>query len=315
VTDAELRNIFRGLGRDLNDRQKKQLARLRVAERSLFDALMEELSAVLTVENGRINSRLSESGINRAVNKAISQVQSGPMREVQMQVLKDIRALLTGNSDYYGIIYGLEGRKGFGQVKQKTTDQTFKRLGVKDGKLVKGGYLDKYFSRGTLDSEVRSVIASAISGRRTMNELRRQLEITVKGTKSIDGALTREYSELIVDTYHQVDRSASGSYGAALNFKWATYEGGLIETSRKFCIKRDGKVFNTVEAEKWREDPDLPKTTKERQSGVVVNYTPLANASNAAGATATSMGRWRCRHRVRWISEQMAKRLAPERFN
>ena len=101
-----------------------------------------------------------------------------------------------------------------------------------------------------------------------------------------------------------MDRQASDDYGTALKFKWFSYEGGLIETSRKFFIDRDGQVFNTVEIERWRKDPTLPKTTKERESGVIVNYTPWID-----------MGRWNCRHRARWISEQMARRLTPQRFN
>ena len=70
----------------------------------------------------------------------------------------------------------------------------------------------------------------------------------------------------------------------------------------EFCIKRNGKVFTVEEAEKeWPKDPTLPRTRKERQSGVLTGYNPTVD-----------MGRWNCRHRTRYISPALAEQLRPD---
>jgi hypothetical protein len=304
MTDKELQTLFRQQGRELDARQRAQLQRLREAERELFAAVLARLQDTLTIREGRIISRASEAGISRAIDQAFREASRGDLRTVHVQAVRDLLDTMRNAGAYYKQVYREEGRMGFGEAQKRTIDRLSKRLGIEDGKLKKGGYLDRYFSTRTVDEEVKSVVNASIAGKRMFRELQRQLEVTIKGTRHLDGAVTRAYAELITDTYHKIDRTAGDQFGVALKFRWFTFEGGLIETSRKFCIKRDGHVFNTIEAERWRNDPELPKTTKERESGVVTDYIPTRD-----------MGRWNCRHRVRWISEQMAKRLAPERFN
>ncbi|HNR55534.1 MAG TPA: hypothetical protein PKJ19_10215, partial [Flavobacteriales bacterium] len=109
-------------------------------------------------------------------------------------------------------------------------------------------------------------------------------------------------SPLIFDTYQYLDRASSDAYATKLGLDAFIYAGGLIETSRDFCIKRNGKVFSRKEAEReWPKDPTLPRTKKERESGVLVGYDPLRD-----------MGRWNCRHRIRFISDALAEQLRPD---
>lgn len=304
MTDKELRTLFRALGRELDARQRAQLQRLKAAERQLYTILVAILGDKLSTTNGRISSRVSDASVSRAVDQAFRELGQGALKEVHSSTIKDLKAILAGNARYYQRVFEDEGNGGFRATKQRTSDRLMKRLGVDGNTLVKGGYLYRYFTQRGIQNEVTNVISSAIGSHARLNALFEQLCLTIKGTKNLDGAVTRQYAELITDTYHKVDRQASDDFGTALKFKWFSYEGGLIETSRKFCIDRDGQVFNTVESERWRKDPSLPKTTKERESGVIVGYVPWID-----------MGRWNCRHRARWISEQMARRLAPQRFN
>lgn len=304
MTDKELKTLFRRIGSDLDARQRAQLARLRQAERELFAFIISRLQDTLTIQDGRIVSRASEARIARAVQSAINEANAGPLKEVHLSAIKDLLWSMRANAGYYQSIYAEEGKTGFGETKAKVIARLSKRLGIEGGTLVKGGYLQRHLATRDLASPITQAINSAIVGKRLFSELTRQLEVVIKGTKSLDGSVTRQYAELIRDTYHKTDREASDQFGAALKFKWFSYEGGLIETSRKFCIKRDGQVFNSVEAEKWRNDPTLPRTTKERESGVITDYVPTRD-----------LGRWNCRHRVRWISEQMARRIATYRFN
>lgn len=315
MTDRELQQFFRRIGRNLDGMQRAQLRRLRAAERDLFDAIVDELERTLKVNNGYLVGRQSNAAIERAVSRAVKVVRSGGLKEFRGQSAKDISEIFKGNAAYYRNVYDTEGRKGYNAARGKVVKRINRSLGIEGGKVVRGGPLDAAVSSERFAAELRRIIASAVAARITPANLRRQLKVAIIGTPEAAGILEQEHGEAIVATYTDIDRGVGGGFAQSLKFQWATYEGGLIETSRKFCRDRDGKVFNTVEAEQWRHDPDLPKTKAERESGVVVNYTPLANLPNEPGAETTSMGRWRCRHRVRWISEAMAKRLAPEKFN
>jgi hypothetical protein len=82
-----------------------------------------------------------------------------------------------------------------------------------------------------------------------------------------------------------------------LGLKWFIYQGSNIKTTRPFCRKKAGKVFSVEEAAKWRNDPDLVGKSS------AATYNPLLER-----------GRYNCRHHIGYISERLAKRLAPEKF-
>lgn len=312
MTDAQLRQLFRRAGRDLDRRQRQRLEDLRRFERDLYDALVASLLPMLKFSNGRIASRVTDKAIDRAIRSAL---RSSSLTGFRSAIAKDIKAIGRNTDDYYQAIMQEDDRKGFSTIRDRIHRRTANQMGLSSSGVTPGGFIARAFVVDGMLEAIRSVVTSSIAGRSTQPELLRALRIEVKGTADRDGIATQELGELLVDTYTQADRNGSTGYGQALKFKWFTYEGGLIETSRQFCKERDGKVFNTVEAEEWRHDPHLPRTTKEKQTGVLIGYTPVANLGNAYGANETSMGRWRCRHRVRFISDQMAKRLAPEKFN
>lgn len=53
-------------------------------------------------------------------------------------------------------------------------------------------------------------------------------------------------------------RTVNLSKGAEQGFERYLYSGGLIETSREFCIERDGKVFTLEEIQSWDNGQGLP---------------------------------------------------------
>jgi hypothetical protein len=126
------------------------------------------------------------------------------------------------------------------------------------------------------------------------------LKVHITGTENIDGSLVKYYKGFAFDTYQQFDRVSNVEYAKELDLQAFIYEGGLIETSREFCIKRDGKVFTIDEAATWVNDPTLPKTKEERETGVVI-YNPLED-----------FGRFNCRHMIRYISNEIAIMLRPD---
>ena len=121
----------------------------------------------------------------------------------------------------------------------------------------------------------------------------------VVGTQVRDGALEKYYKQFAYDTFNQTDAAINKHYADSLDLKWFIYQGSLIDTSRPFCVKRAGKVFNTEETDKWKCDPDLigkPKGKKCDDS-----YNPLIER-----------GRYNCRHTLRYITEDLACEMGRE---
>ena len=76
-----------------------------------------------------------------------------------------------------------------------------------------------------------------------------------------------------------------------MGLNYFLYVGGIISTTRRFCEKRNSKVFHRDETKTWKNDPDLIEPrTKE-------SYHPLLER-----------GRYNCRHMIAWLSDEDAKR-------
>lgn len=73
---------------------------------------------------------------------------------------------------------------------------------------------------------------------------------------------------------------------------YAIYSGGLTSDSRPFCEERNGKVYTRAEIETWR---DLEWEQKPQ------NYNPFKD-----------LGGDGCRHKLDWISKQLAEILRPD---
>lgn len=73
------------------------------------------------------------------------------------------------------------------------------------------------------------------------------------------------------------------------------YVGDVIKDSRTFCRKKAGRIFAIQEADaEWPNDRDLIGR------GSAIPYTPRIDR-----------GRWNCRHRIRYITEEMAEKIDP----
>lgn len=300
MSERELAAIFRATGQDLNARQEARIKQLRGIERELFEKLVKGLVEALDRGDGKITDRRGSVSINRLVDQLFAAIERGQLKDFYQQAIKDLGAILENNALYNKEAAPMKP-SNFLSVKRAVNRKMRKRLGLDPdtGKLQRDGYLDRVFTSEAIAQEVKQVVAKAVTSGAPMGKVIRQLEVTIKGTREIDGALSKHFRGFVFDTYQQFDRATSDEYAVKLDLKDFIYQGGLIEASREFCKKRDGKVFTKAEAEReWPKDSTLPRTTKERKSGVLIDYNPTVD-----------MGRYNCRHRARYISEEFADRL------
>lgn len=109
----------------------------------------------------------------------------------------------------------------------------------------------------------------------------------------IDGNVSEKYfARWTGDIYSQYQRVAANQVRKKIGLKHARYAGGLIETSRPFCIERNGNTYTEEEIESWA-DEDF--------QGKPDTYDPIID-----------LGGYNCRHRLDWISEELFDELNTE---
>jgi hypothetical protein len=113
-------------------------------------------------------------------------------------------------------------------------------------------------------------------------------------SKVVDNDIANKYfGRWTHDIYFQYQRAGANELRKDLGLKYGIYQGGLIETSRPFCEERNNKVFSIDEIMSW-ENLDFKGKS---ESG----YNPIID-----------LGGYNCRHRIDWISDELAFRLRPE---
>lgn len=305
MSERELDQLFRRASRDIDARQRARIRDLKGVERELFEAMVRGVIQVLDDGHGRIRTGRGSASINRLIDAVFVALEKTALRKFHRAASKDLFAIL-GHADSYGLAIAREvGVRGarFDAI-QKSVDHIMRRrIGIDaKGVPVRGGRVEQWARTDAMRKEVKQTIHAAVQSGAPIGKLARQLEVTIKGTKATPGLLKKHLSAYIFDEYQAFDRITTVEYAKKLGLSAFVYRGGLIETSRKFCRKHNGKVFTLEEAERdWPKDPDLPRTSAERESGVLVGYNGPVD-----------MGRWNCRHRIRPITPGYAYELRPD---
>ena len=299
MTLRELDRLFLRASKDLDARQRARIKELKGLDRSLFNELVRRIVAGLDTEDGRVKSGKGSASINRMIDLAFAAVERGGLSDFRKSAVGDLSALIKHGQDYFGAM----DAKPMREVNARVRRTMRRRLGFDPdtGKPVEGGQFDRLFDNEPIRTEVKQVVSRGITAKIPMAQMLKQLEVTVTGTKESPGVLSKALQHLVLDVYQQTDRAINKEYGNRLKLDTFIYAGGLIETSREFCKKRNNQVFTEEEAAKWKDDPTLPRSKKEKDSGVVSGYDPLVD-----------MGRFNCRHRTRYISRELAKELRPD---
>lgn len=306
MSERELAQLFGRATRDLDQRQRARIRQLQGLERTLFEAMARKIADELDAGRGTIRTSRGSASINRLVDVVFNALEREGLRDFYKASTQDLFGIL-GNAETYNQALFITGNKGgdkrFKQMRSEVDRIMRKRLGVEDGGALKqGGRLDKLFTTDAIRTEVKELINAGAASGVPMGKLIRQIEITVKGTREIPGVLQKQFQPLVYDTYQAFDRASNKVYADKLKLDTFIYTGGLIETSREFCEKHNAKVFTVEEAERdWPKDSTLPRTSKEKSSGVLTGYNPTVD-----------LGRWNCRHRTRFILRPLAEQLRPD---
>lgn len=288
--------------RYLDQRQRARLKDMGALERLLVVRLISELTHDLEEgDDGRIRSRRGSVTIGRSIDGIFDAVEKEGLPNLLAKMVGDMRGTLDFNAKYYQKLTSPKP-DNYADIRKAVDAVMRRRLGLDpEYKVNPKGYLGELGRNKKAREEVKKLVAKAVAAGIPMAKLKKALAVKVAGTKKTPGVIERNLGGFVLDAYQVADAVTNREFAKRLDLKYFIYSGGLIETSREFCRKRNGKVFTTEEAEKWDEDATLPKTKEERDSGVVSDYNPLEDR-----------GRWNCRHRILYIPEEEAFRRRPE---
>lgn len=290
----------------LDEKQRKRLRELNGVERLLFTKLMKQLVEELEESDGRITSRKGFVSLGKAVDAIFDAVEEQGLGKLGSNMAKDMHSVVATNADYFKAIQTRVKGGGFKEIRTTVMNTMRRRLGIdQEGGIQSKGYLDQLFATQTARDEVKKMVEKAVTAGIPMKKLERQLRVKVQGSRTTAGVLEKHLGGFVLDTYQKADSITNNEFGKRLGMRFFIYSGGLIETSRQFCIKKNGKVFSIEEAEReWPKDKALPRTKAEEESGVITDYIPMEDR-----------GRWRCRHRLLPIPDELAFEMRPELKN
>lgn len=296
--------LARKADRLLDERQRARFRELNSAERLLFAKLINRLADELEAsQDGRIASRKGFVSLGKAVDQVFDAVEEQNLDRMGRNMARDIKTVVNIGAEYYKSVQRRPKGGSFKEIHQTVMHLMRQRLGIdqEDG-VVANGYLDQLFATQAARDETKKMVEKAVRSGIPMNKLERQLRVKIQGSRTTAGVLEKHLGGFVLDTYQKADSITNNEFGKRLGMRYFIYSGGLIETSREFCRKKNGKVYSTQEAERdWPKDKTLPRTSAERESGVLTDYVPLEDR-----------GRWRCRHRLLYISEEMAFDMRPD---
>jgi hypothetical protein len=283
-------------------------ARKRALKRKITKAELEIYDEIIDVINKEILSSSglqTSSGISMSMFTALEVVFAKFREKTSLKIIaevaKDIDKITRATNSYYFGILSLEKAviEGFSAVAEQTLLRVL-GLGARGG-ILRGGLLDAVSKAPSLRDKVFKFIYEAYAQGMKAEGILDGVDSLMKTDSNKNGALVQQYAPIIYDAYQQYERQYNVGLANYLGLRCFVYAGGLIETSRDFCINRNNKVFTIWEAEEWVNADDLLLTNEEKRRGTPIDYVPMRD-----------LGRWRCRHMINFITDNEAIRIRPQ---
>ena len=96
-----------------------------------------------------------------------------------------------------------------------------------------------------------TVLQTSVTSGGSYEQLTDVLRAAVTGANGEMGILEKHIKTAAHDAIMEFNRSYTASVAGAYNLVFYLYDGGRQQTSRDFCLKREGKYFHKKEIESW----------------------------------------------------------------
>ena len=264
--------------------------RIRLSSSDLTKSMLKFFLDKLTTENGRIKATLDRKTA-MLFNQAFGTYSNSTRIDLLKSILFDINTIIEDNSKFY------KTTSNASSVQSESIKYIVnRRLGIDaDGKFIKNGYMASLVDDTGFKTDLQKHIFKEIFKSTGPEAFRKSLQVFIEGTDKRLGNFEKHYKTLATDVYAQLNSYTGALYAEKLNMKYFIYNGGLIKTSRDFCVHKNGHVFSNEEAEDWVSDPDLKAIPDKESYNWVIDR-----------------GGYNCRHTIDFIAKEVAFVLRPD---
>lgn len=262
--------------------------KIKAIQKAFFSHLRDNYLYSLDITDGRISQNTKNIALTRNLSNYTAQFVDNKTGALKWLVngLMDVLKL---NGKYFRAVTEQDLRREDAKVLKYLYD----RIGYDGAKFVKNGWLNDLQDDDTMIRKAKAECLKAVAAGVSFSQFKVQIEEFVTGGKGL-GILEREWKQIAEDSFSNFDRGISNQYAVELKLDWAVYQGGLMDTTRPFCAARNNKVYSRAEILSW---------SSLSFDGKPKVYDPIVD-----------LGGYRCRHTLDWISEELARDLAPEKF-
>jgi hypothetical protein len=195
---------------------------------------------------------------------------------------------------------------GYQQLRAPLASFLEQRLGITStGQPVAGGWLSTIIGDTTAQREVLTYAYQAQASGAGLEAYRAGLTDLVAGANNATQGLIGKLYREAADSFNQNDRQLQQLSAQRLGLTAYLYQGGLIASSRPFCVTRSGKVFLDWEVEAFGTKADAYGGYTNKAEGLFSGksqpYDPFVDCGGHG-----------CRHGLSAIPNLVALRLRPE---
>lgn len=264
--------------------------RISSSQNDLVKSMLKEFLEKLNTKAGVIDE-IQNRKTTTLFNKAYADFLETSKSQLVKSILIDIDNILDDNGKFYKTTANATSET---EIDLKRIIN--RRLGIDaDGKLLKNGYMSGVLDDTNVRQDLQRYVFREMLKGVGYEALKKGIQLRIKGEPDRLGIFENHYKTFSYDVYAQLSGFTSKIYADKLGLKYFIYNGGLIETSRAFCKKRNGKVFSSDEAEDWKNDPTLTAIPND------LNYVWYVDR-----------GGYNCRHTPDFIVEAVAFALRPD---
>lgn len=263
--------------------------KISAAQKELMIRFLQDFGDKLEFdENGVIKNNAANRNLLQRIDKIFGNWAAENNTAVLNTLLTGVNGLMNFNERYYS---NFAGEANILPLKKKVLKNINGWLGIGDnGGAAANGYLETLVANADVRNKLKDFAVRSIYGQQGYQDTKANLAKLIGGDKDNLGALQKYYRNFTYDLYSQIDRATAETYANDLGFVFAIYEGGLIETSREFCQKHNGKIFHKTEIAAFKLTVAEPP-----------NYNPF-----------TDLGGYGCRHHLNYIPNALAVAMRPD---
>lgn len=212
--------------------------------------------------------------------------------DVIKSTITSARSIVDLNQMYFSTL--MESNR-IDEIRDKTSKIVDRRLGIdENGKIKQGGFADRALDDATMRKQFIKEVKKLSASGKDIGSVHEVLKKFITGNNLESGFIDKHYNTFGKDLLYGIDRSNGNVYSNELGLNYGYYGGGLIITSRCFCIKCNGKIFSREQMEKWRDklNESCGPIWNEKKDG---RYDPIEN-----------MGGYGCLHQIDWVTDSIA---------